>query len=70
MHCVAFRRSTEAGVHKPTQLDMALAQFGFVGYVMVSGEQLGIKTTYEELEGVAHFWRVIGSMLGMDDRFV
>lgn len=68
-HCVAFRRSTEAGIHKPTQLDMALAQFGFIGYTMISGEYLGVKTTSEEMEGVVHLWRVIGSMLGMDDKF-
>lgn len=69
-HCVAFRRSTEAGIHKPTQLDMALAQFGFIGYTMISGEYLGVKTTSEEMEGVVHLWRVIGSMLGMDDKSV
>lgn len=69
-HCIAFKRSTEAGVHKPTQLDMVLAQFGFIGYTIVSKEYLGIKTTDEEMEGVVHLWRVIGSMLGIDDRFV
>ncbi|XP_025073081.1 uncharacterized protein LOC105423077 isoform X1 [Pogonomyrmex barbatus] len=68
-HCNAFKKSTEAGVHKPTQLDMALAQFGFVGYIMVSGEYLGINATPEEMEGTVHLWRVIGSMLGMDDKF-
>ncbi|XP_036138755.1 uncharacterized protein LOC105838916 [Monomorium pharaonis] len=68
-HCVAFKKSTEAGVHKPTQLDMVLAQFGFIGYSLVSQEYLGIKTTPEEMEGVVHVWRVIGSMLGMDDKF-
>lgn len=69
-HRIAFKRSTEAGVHKPTQLDMALAQFGFMGYSILSEEYLGIKTTAEEMEGVVHLWRVIGSMLGMDDKFV
>jgi len=69
-HCVAFRRSTEAGVHKPTQLDMALAQFGFIGFTVVSGDYLGLKVTYEEMEGIIHLWRVIGNMLGMDDKFV
>lgn len=69
-HCVAFKRSAEAGVHESTQLDMALAQFGFMGYIMVSTERLGIKMTYEELEGLVHVWRVIGNMLGMDDKFV
>jgi hypothetical protein len=49
---------------------MALAQFGFVGYTMISGDYLGINATDEEMEGVVHVWRVIGSMLGMDDRFI
>ncbi|XP_071568632.1 uncharacterized protein [Temnothorax nylanderi] len=68
-HCIAFKKSTEAGVHKPTQLDMALAQFGFIGYSLVSEEYMGIKATPEEMEGVVHLWRVVGSMLGMDDKF-
>ncbi|XP_018045734.1 PREDICTED: uncharacterized protein LOC108685459 [Atta colombica] len=68
-HCVAFRRSTKAGVHKPTQLDMALAQFGFIGYIIVCEKYVGISVTPEEMEGVVHLWRVIGSMLGMDDKF-
>ncbi|KYN32995.1 hypothetical protein ALC56_12629 [Trachymyrmex septentrionalis] len=68
-HCVAFKRSTEAGVHKPTQLDMALAQFGFIGYIMVCEKYVGISATREEMEGVVHLWRVIGSMLGIDDKF-
>lgn len=49
---------------------MALAQFGFIGFTMVSGDYLGVKTTDEEMEGVVHLWRVIGSMLGMEDKFV
>jgi len=49
---------------------MALAQFGFVGYTMISSDYLGINATDEEMEGVMHLWRVIGSMLGMDDRFI
>ncbi|XP_011167497.2 uncharacterized protein LOC105201244 [Solenopsis invicta] len=68
-HCCAFKDSTKAGIHKPTQYDMTLAQFGFIGYTIVSQEYLGIKTTPEEMEGVVHLWRVIGSMLGMEDRF-
>ncbi|XP_014468580.1 PREDICTED: uncharacterized protein LOC106741283 [Dinoponera quadriceps] len=68
-HCIAFRRGTEAGLHRPTQLDMSLAQFGFIGYIMVSSEKLGIQTTREEMEGLVHVWRVIGSMLGMKEEF-
>lgn len=49
---------------------MALAQFGFIGFIIVSEKYLGISATPEEMEGVIHLWRVIGSMLGMDDKFV
>lgn len=57
-------------MQQPTQLDMSLAQFGFIGYVMISSEFLGIKTTREEMEGLVHVWRVIGNMLGMEEKFV
>lgn len=48
---------------------MALAQFGFVGFIMVSGDELGITTTKAELDGLVHFWRVIGYILGMEDKY-
>lgn len=69
-HCVAFRRSSEAGLNRVSQLDMALAQFGFMGFTLLGGDYLGVNNNFEELEGLIHFWRVIGSMLGMEDKFV
>ncbi|KZC06320.1 hypothetical protein WN55_10229, partial [Dufourea novaeangliae] len=68
-HCVAFRRSSEAGLARVTQLDMALAQFGFMGFTVLAGDYLGVNSSSEELEGLVHFWRVIGSMLGMEDKY-
>ncbi|XP_029048214.1 LOW QUALITY PROTEIN: uncharacterized protein LOC114878496 [Osmia bicornis bicornis] len=68
-HCVAFRRSSEAGLQKISQLDMALTQFGFMGFTLLSGDYLGVNNNSEELEGLIHFWRVIGSMLGMEDKY-
>ncbi|XP_043273180.1 uncharacterized protein [Venturia canescens] len=68
-HCIASRRSFEAGVGKITQLDMALTQFGFMGFPLLCDKRLGIVTTEEELEGLIHFWRVIGRMLGIEERF-
>lgn len=68
-HCVAFRRSWEARVSRVSQLDMALAQFGFVGFTLLSGDYLGVNNSSEELEGLIHLWRVIGSMLGMEDKY-
>lgn len=69
-HCVAFRRSSEAGLQRISQLDMALTQFGFMGFTLLSGDYLGVNNNSEELEGLIHFWRVVGSMLGMEDKFV
>lgn len=49
---------------------MALAQFGFMGFTLLAGDYLGVNNSSEELEGLIHFWRVIGNMLGMEDKFV
>ncbi|XP_076659305.1 uncharacterized protein LOC143362761 [Halictus rubicundus] len=68
-HCVAFRRSFEAGIGRVTQLDMALAQFGFMGFTLLAGDYLGVNNSSEELEGLIHFWHVVGSMLGMEDKY-
>ncbi|XP_054011657.1 uncharacterized protein LOC128894170 isoform X1 [Hylaeus anthracinus] len=68
-HCVAFRRSSDAGLDRVSQLDMALTQFGFVGFTLLGGDYLGVNNSFDELEGLIHFWRVVGSMLGMEDKY-
>ncbi|XP_014256754.1 uncharacterized protein LOC106670710 [Cimex lectularius] len=49
-----------------TQKDMAVTQFGFVGFAITSYDQLGLP---KEQTGLIHLWRVIGHMLGIQDRF-
>ncbi|OXU29678.1 hypothetical protein TSAR_007864 [Trichomalopsis sarcophagae] len=68
-HCIVSRRSSEAGLGRISQLDMALTQFGFIGFTLISGDTLGVHMSDEELHGLVHFWRVIGHMLGMDERY-
>ncbi|XP_015178275.1 PREDICTED: uncharacterized protein LOC107067353 [Polistes dominula] len=68
-HCIAFRRAYEAGIRKASQADMAYAQFGFIGYILLGTEQLHISATDEELQGFVHFWRVICYVLGMEDKY-
>ncbi|KAK0092167.1 hypothetical protein PV326_002050 [Microctonus aethiopoides] len=68
-HCVASRRSNEAGIGRISQLDMALTQFGFMGFTLLSAKRLGICATDDELEGLLHFWRVVACMLGTEERF-
>lgn len=60
---------TTAGLSRITQKDMALTQFGFLGYALARPTELGIfHASEEELAGLIHIWRVVGYILGIDDR--
>lgn len=52
-----------------SQKDMAVVQFSFVGYVVLSPRMLGVQYNTEDMEAFVHFWRVMGYMLGIEDRF-
>ncbi|XP_058818382.1 uncharacterized protein LOC131681561 [Topomyia yanbarensis] len=52
-----------------SQQVMAITQFGFIGYVMISHQKLGIQYDEDGAEGFVHFWRTIGYMLGIQDRY-
>lgn len=67
-HCIGNRRSLRDGLGGITQRDMALTQFGFVGYVLLQPKYLGLTNTRKDREGFNHCWRVIGYMLGISDR--
>lgn len=50
------------------QRDMAVTQFGFMGYMILRSKMIGIHINDEkELEGPVHFWRVIGYVIGIKD---
>ncbi|XP_049298996.1 rubber oxygenase-like [Anopheles funestus] len=76
---ISFVRKTHAGVSKQaatvrsgmiiSQRDMAITQFGFVGYAMISYRKLGIQFDPKDMEAFVHFWRVIGHMMGIEERF-
>ncbi|XP_053674150.1 rubber oxygenase-like [Anopheles nili] len=76
---IAFVKKTHAGVSKQadrvhsgmiiSQRDMAVTQFGFVGYVFINYRMLGIKFNTKDMEAFTHFWRVIGHMMGIEERF-
>lgn len=38
-------------------------------YIAIKPELLGIQTSDEDLEAFIHFWRVIGYMIGLDDKY-
>lgn len=48
---------------------MAFAQFGFIGFALARPKEIGIfKATQEELEGLIHIWKVVGYILGVEDK--
>ncbi|KAF7271852.1 hypothetical protein GWI33_015329 [Rhynchophorus ferrugineus] len=70
LHNFASNRCCKAGIHGISQKDMALTQFGFVGYQLVRGHFLGVQTASDsEWQAYLHLWRVIGYILGIEDRF-
>ncbi|XP_050072949.1 rubber oxygenase-like [Anopheles maculipalpis] len=76
---IAFVKKTHAGISKQaatvrsgmiiSQRDMAITQFGFIGYVIISYRKLGIPFDPKDMEAFVHFWRVIGHMMGIEERF-
>lgn len=48
---------------------MALTQFGFMGFIVLSPEKLGIQVSNKDLEAFVHFWRVIGHLIGIKEQF-
>uniref|UniRef100_A0A1Y1MAB2 ER-bound oxygenase mpaB/mpaB'/Rubber oxygenase catalytic domain-containing protein n=2 Tax=Photinus pyralis TaxID=7054 RepID=A0A1Y1MAB2_PHOPY len=71
MHCSASRRHCVAGGQRILQRDMGITQFGFMGFAILTPEKVGIhNATREELESFIHLWRVIGYIMGADDKYV
>ncbi len=52
-----------------SQFDMALVQSGFMGLPVLYPRGFGIICTLSDLEDYIHFWRGIGYLLGIEDRF-
>lgn len=57
-----------AGCGPISQRDMAITQFGFMGFPLLARKKLGLHGSDEDLEGFIHFWRVIGHLLGISDQ--
>ncbi|XP_063222502.1 uncharacterized protein LOC134531005 isoform X2 [Bacillus rossius redtenbacheri] len=68
-HCAAGRRAAAASLGHISQLDMALTQFGFMGFSALQPARLGLVGSEHHVAGFLHFWRTIGYVMGIDDRF-
>lgn len=62
-HATTSRRSGKIHHH-----DMAITQFGFMGYVLLMPEKFGLTNEPNERKGFNHFWRVTGHVLGISDK--
>jgi len=61
-------RATPEDHHWVSQSDMAHVLIGFAGPIVVAPSYFGI-TDVQELEGYIHTWRVLGNILGIDDKY-
>lgn len=52
-----------------SQAGMTMTQFTFIGWMICYSEDVGLHCDKEELECLLHFWRCIGYLLGMDDKY-
>jgi ER-bound oxygenase mpaB/B'/Rubber oxygenase, catalytic domain len=66
-HFSASRSAMSADVGMISQKDMAITQFGFIGFILLSREQMGVQGNQKEIEDFCHFWRVIGRLIGIRD---
>ncbi|EDW66894.2 uncharacterized protein [Drosophila virilis] len=68
----AHSRSSHAcqqrGAGQITQKDLALTQFGFIGFITLGAHRIQL---YDDdfLEATSHMWRVLGYLLGIKDEY-
>lgn len=51
------------------QRDMAITQFGFIGFTLVRHKMLAMHFDRESMEAFAHVWRVMGHLMGISEEF-
>lgn len=69
MHNSASNQSSNKLKIRITQKDMALTQFGFMGFGLVRSKMVGVhEASEDEWQAFIHVWRVVGYMLGLEER--
>ncbi|KAG5675193.1 hypothetical protein PVAND_005117 [Polypedilum vanderplanki] len=63
------KRLTKADERKISQTDMVVTQFLFIGFQILYQNEIGIYGKDEELEAYNHVLRLVGYMLGIEDKF-
>ncbi|KAK6635840.1 hypothetical protein RUM44_001094 [Polyplax serrata] len=69
-HSMANKRGLSEKNGSVSQSSLAITQFGFMGFGLLMQDKLGISVRDpKDLEGFIHFWRTIGHMIGIEDRY-
>lgn len=68
-HNLASKSGANCGLQRISQKDMALTQFGFMGFALARNRFIGLKIVdVNEYKGFVHLWRVVGHLLGIEER--
>lgn len=67
LHFHGSRSARNANVGMISQKDMAITQYGFMGFIVLSQKEVGVQGSKTEMETFFHFWRVLGHVLGIKD---
>ncbi|KAL4711807.1 hypothetical protein ACJJTC_005976 [Scirpophaga incertulas] len=68
-HAKATMAAKIKGLGVVSQRDIALTQFGFIGFSVLKSERFGVRQLQRgDWDSYVYFWRVIGYMLGLEDR--
>jgi hypothetical protein len=68
-HFSASRSAKNANVGMISQKDMAITQYGFIGFVVLSRNEIGIQSSQKEIEDFCHLWRVLGHVIGIKNEY-
>ncbi|KAH8420825.1 hypothetical protein KR222_005896, partial [Zaprionus bogoriensis] len=67
-HARSSQASTRCGAGKISQKDLALTQFGFIGFITLGAPRIQLEDA-DFLEATAHMWRVLGHLLGIKEEY-
>ena len=69
-HFSASKSAQKATVGLISQKDMAITQYGFIGFIVLSQKQTGVQASRDEMEDYCHLWRVLGHIIGIKDELI
>uniref|UniRef100_A0A1I8MYZ7 Uncharacterized protein n=1 Tax=Musca domestica TaxID=7370 RepID=A0A1I8MYZ7_MUSDO len=67
-HSRSSRACAKLGAGQITQKDLALTQFGFIGFLSLGAHRIQLDDEHF-LEATSHLWRVLGYLLGIKDEY-